>query len=422
MSNTVSTSMSNFQLIASKFSPRRSVMVTGRPGIGKSESVAQIGTKIRSEFYASQENCTRASDDLVKEASVVRRMAKFWAKNPVTEEADKYAAYRPSKEHPHGIWHYDMGVPIVERRLSQLTEGDVTGLPGRGKYGTVFQPCEWLFYTVHYPCVLFLDELNRALKPVEQATFQLADSRVFYGNALHAESRLFIACNVGDQYDVSPMDPAAVSRYAMFELDPTVKDWLAWAKEELDPAVVDFIFNNEKFLEHKGVFEANKKTPDRRAWTAVDMECRYGGYYENHADPLFIPMVASLVGIEAAVAFHKFLVARGSQITLDEVFENWTKAKARLPKDDDKRTMKLMELTDKMKDFLDKKNFPSPAAAKNAAAFLKDAGSESLYTVWQTCNKRLENMRMITPYVSNDLMNVLKNDKKPAPVPDPQKK
>ena len=181
MSNgTVSVNMKTFQNVVSKFSPNRSIMVTGRPGIGKSQGVYQISAKLRSDKYLDFDYCKSATEDLTKEASVKKRMKKFFAKNPVEEgRKDKYEDYRPSSDYPHGVWHFDMGLPVIERRLSQLTEGDTTGLPAMGKYGTVFRPCEWLFLAVHHPVTLFLDELNRAMKPVEQATFQLADSHAF---------------------------------------------------------------------------------------------------------------------------------------------------------------------------------------------------------------------------------------------------
>src|SRR6266571_81346 len=75
----------------------------------------------------------------------------------------------------------DIGLKVVERRLSQLQEGDIVGLPlleGEGlQKSTSFKPADWLIECANEPRILFLDELNRALPGVEQATFQLADSR-----------------------------------------------------------------------------------------------------------------------------------------------------------------------------------------------------------------------------------------------------
>ena len=170
-----------------------------------------------------------------------------------------------------------------------MTEGDITGIPFEGnRGGTVFRACEWLLTTCEFPCVLFLDELNRAIKGVEQATFQLADSKAFDGNLLHDGTRVMVAVNIGDQYDVTPMDPAALSRYAVVDLDPTTQDWLDWANDNCNQALVEFIRSNEKYLEYKDTCEPNKKYPDRRAWGNLDAELAQSGLYSAPEDVVFI--------------------------------------------------------------------------------------------------------------------------------------
>lgn len=427
MSNgTVSVNMKTFQNVVSKFSPNRSIMVTGRPGIGKSQGVYQISAKLRSDKYLDFDYCRSATEDLTKEASVKKRMKRFFAKNPAQEgQKDKYEDYRPSSEYPHGVWHFDMGLPVIERRLSQLTEGDTTGLPAMGKYGTVFRPCEWLFLAVHHPVTLFLDELNRAMKPVEQATFQLADSHAFYGHSLHDESRLMIACNVGDQYDVTPMDPAAISRYATFELDPTVSDWLDWALENCHPAVGEFIRANEKYLEHKGVFEPNHKYPDRRAWGALDEEFTFSGYYDNAADPAAYFMAASIVGTEAANHFKKFLLDRNSEISAEDVLKSWTAARARLPSNRDKQLAKFSDITAKIDVWIKSGGKLDAASAKNLTAYVKEAGGEHMMTIWTSVNgsKTAANIDCLAPYLGRDMAKLMADKTAAAKkVPEPSKK
>jgi MoxR-like ATPase len=58
------------------------------------------------------------------------------------------------------------GLPVVERRASQMTEGDLLGLPKvKGKV-TTWLPPEWLHQACNQPVALFLDEVDRATTEV----------------------------------------------------------------------------------------------------------------------------------------------------------------------------------------------------------------------------------------------------------------
>ena len=57
------------------------------------------------------------------------------------------------------------------------------------------------------------------------------------------------------------MDPAELDRYTVFDVEPTVEDWLAWGKDNVAALTWDFINNNRTHLEHAGDFEPNKVYP-----------------------------------------------------------------------------------------------------------------------------------------------------------------
>ena len=67
----------------------------------------------------------------------------------------------------------DLGLPVVERRASQMTEGDLLGMPSpeavevNGQQGSKFNPFEWFLRACTSPC-LFLDEVDRATTEVRQ--------------------------------------------------------------------------------------------------------------------------------------------------------------------------------------------------------------------------------------------------------------
>jgi MoxR-like ATPase len=130
------------------------------------------------------------------------------------------------------------GLPVVERRASQMTEGDLLGLPSTDGNVTSWNPPEWFKTACETPVVLFLDEVDRATPEVRQGIFELTDSRKLAGFTLHPETLIFAAVNGGEhgeQYQVGEMDPAELDRWTVFDVEPTVEDWLGWAKDPSAP-------------------------------------------------------------------------------------------------------------------------------------------------------------------------------------------
>ena len=83
------------------------------------------------------------------------------------------------------------GLPIVERRASQMTEGDLVGLPMVDGESTKFNPPDWYKRACSEPVVLFLDEIDRATVEVRQGIFELTDSRKLNGHVLHKDTLIF---------------------------------------------------------------------------------------------------------------------------------------------------------------------------------------------------------------------------------------
>ena len=155
------------------------------------------------------------------------------------------------------------GLPVIDRRLSQMTEGDIIGLPELVDGVTRFCPVDWVVKACHEPVVLFLDEINRATPEVMQCAFQLVLDRELNGNRLHPETRIYCAINASSDYQVNEIDPALLRRFWTVDLEPTKADWVKWANENgIDPIVVDFINNNEAHLRHIGAMEPGKVYPN----------------------------------------------------------------------------------------------------------------------------------------------------------------
>jgi len=220
-----------------------------------------------------------------------------------------------------------LGLPVVERRASQMTEGDLVGLPSTDGNVTSFNPPDWYNQACENPVVLFLDEVDRATMEVRQGIFELTDSRKLNGHVLHPETLVFAAVNGGEhgaQYQVGEMDPAELDRWTVFDVEPTVEDWLGWAKDNVDGLIWDFINNNRNHLEHVGEFEPNKVYPSRRSWDRLS-ECLVGATLlgeaaKTNTDTIF-HLATAFVGFEASVALSDFVKTYERQVTVANILD-----------------------------------------------------------------------------------------------------
>ena len=223
----------------------------------------------------------------------------------------------------------NLGLPVVERRASQMTEGDLVGLPKTDGNVTSFCPPDWFQEACNNAVVLFLDEVDRATIEVRQGIFELTDSRKLNGHVLHPETLIFAAVNGGEhgeQYQVGEMDPAELDRWTVFDVEPTVEDWLNWAKPNVNEIIWDFINQNRDHLEHTGDFEPNKVYPSRRSWDRFN-ECLEGAQFltdenrKGNAATIY-ELGCAFIGFEAAVAFRDFAEKYERQVTVEMILVN----------------------------------------------------------------------------------------------------
>ena len=215
------------------------------------------------------------------------------------------------------------GLPVVERRASQMTEGDLVGLPSIEGNRTTFNPPDWFKQACEEPVCLFLDEVDRATLEVRQGIFELTDSRKLNGHVLHEDTIIFAAVNGGEHgenYQVNEMDPAELDRWSVWDIEPTVEDWLAWGKENVDGLVWDFINQNRAHLEHNAEIEPNKRYPSRRSWHRLNDVLAKADLL-GEASPAMFNLAQSFVGFEAAVAFNDFAKNYERVVTVDQLLK-----------------------------------------------------------------------------------------------------
>lgn len=226
----------------------------------------------------------------------------------------------------------DKGLPVKALFLGQMSDpGDIIGLPAKDDATgqTVFMPPYW-FPMDGKPIVLFLDELNRARPEILQTVMDLALNRKLAGRRLPDGSRIIAAVNQGDQYQLTDLDPALVSRFNIVNFKPTVAEWLLWAqKEGVDPRVRDFISANRLWLDKdpdakEGADTGMDKTPDRRAWKRVS-DVISGSHRLTGSDG---KVIASIVGGKAASVFLSSISSK-RLLSGEEVLQHFADQKIR---------------------------------------------------------------------------------------------
>lgn len=328
---------------------------------------------------------------------------------------------------------------IIDRRMSQMTEGDVIGLPimdvERGL--TKFLPAEFVKQACERPVLLFLDEINRATQEVMQACFQLCLDRELNGNKLHEGTRVVAAVNASANYQVNEMDPAFLDRFFVVELNPTAGEFFEHAESiGVDADLIRFLKENESRLEPS---QANPGTvqPSRRSWVRLDAAFKQNRIYEQNVEAMADRAVkddaASLaklqqgqgrafnfavgfVGVEASVQLCDFLSKRESRFTALNVLGEYPKHRAKIQK---LGQDKLNTLIDMIVDH-SKVTALTSDDAKNMGLFVQDLPGElrvSFITNYTKGTRPTElftqNFKTINPEVMHHIVAVF-NDKEQA--------
>jgi len=226
---------------------------------------------------------------------------------------------------------------VVVFFLGQMSDpGDLIGLMHKDELTghSEFLPPYW-WPTENQPIVLFLDELNRARPEILQSVQDLTLNKTLAGKQLPKGSIVISAVNEGEEYQLTDLDPALVSRFNLYEFAPTIEDWLLWANDNgIDGRVIGFIQKNHHLLDPEDIFDSQdglstgsglNKTPDRRAWEKVsNLIKRLDDISELH-----IKIIAGIVGIKAAMSFKKSLETT-LKVSPEQLMLNWNKYKGKL--------------------------------------------------------------------------------------------
>lgn len=301
------------------------------------------------------------------------------------------------------------GLPVVERRLSQMTEGDMIGLPVIKDASTAFMPPDWYLDCCRNPRVLFLDEINRATPEVMQAAFEIVLDRRMQGQMLHPETRVYAMVNTNSKYNVNAMDPAFKDRFWMTDMEPTVEDWLDWARGpgKIHYAITDFIQSNEKWLDTQGKEVDNDRVhPSRRSWEKLSQTLEKNKMFDNVDNELFWLLCTGFIGVEASTQFRDFVKNMDKQLSATDILDNYDKIKKKIARLGQERMNVCIE---KIAEHAAKESL-TDAQLPNLRKFVLDLPGELRIALWSKVisggANKLDNAKKVHKAIGKDILAV----------------
>lgn len=214
----------------------------------------------------------------------------------------------------------NLDVQHIVRDLSLMEPSDLTGMPiiteNAIRKTTSFAAPSFL--PQEGRGILMFEELNRAPPYMLAPTLELLTSRRLNDYVLPPGWVPMAAINpaTDDAYvGTRQLDAALEARFLKIEVVASVKEWVAWAKNnEVHPDVITFVRSMPK------VFSARESNP--RAWTMVSQVLK--NIPAHQADEMLLPLLTGLVGETMAGSYIRFLRADcAKQIQPEDVLQSY---------------------------------------------------------------------------------------------------
>lgn len=317
-------------------------------------------------------------------------------------------------------------LPLIDVRGSTMSEGDVGGYPDieSMKETGIMTFCmpSWFVRACNEPCVLLLDELNRSLPGVQQAFFQIVLDREL-GNdkngvpyRLHPDTRVIAAVNHGSEYDVNEMDPALLRRFWVADIEPTAQDWVDWAADNgIDQCIIEFINHHPEHLRvDPSSVEPGTVCPNPASWHRVNDSLNYMNMAPSSVagQPSpngFYALCMGMIGVEAAIAFCKFVKDFEVQISAEDVLNG----KVDLETVSGLPVSTINSLVDKLHHHC-KDNDWTMAQCKNIEQLTGVVSDEVMVHIWNkiTSSNRIANIQKMHKLIGNKVVAAVQASRK----------
>jgi hypothetical protein len=335
---------------------------------------------------------------------------------------------------PHGLGKSDavreagkiLNVPVVDQRLSQCDVGDMKGMPFCIDGRTFFAPPEWFplreedaqelkidlnltssFLIKHAKAgILFLDEIDRAPREVQQAAFELALDHRLNMRYLPEDWRVVSAVNAdGDIYHVNEMDVAFIDRFFVIKFNPTREEWFKFARTDarIHSCIVEFLTKFPNMMDPtKEVIEANpgQKLYSRRSYEKLSQclmnhEKNYAAnkvkfsLLDKSPDSLTkVTLIAQgYLGTAMGVQFRNFIETDYQSLNGDTILNKWNRDVADKIKKivDTKKIIELGSYNQLIINHVQDEKIKTLSAkqSKNLLSFIQCIPNECVADFWQ---------------------------------------
>jgi hypothetical protein len=201
----------------------------------------------------------------------------------------------------------DFNLKVIDLRLSQCDPTDLNGFPklngDRASYAAMDTfPLEGDPIPEGYVgWLLFLDEFNGATEAVQKASYKIVLDKMVGQRHLH--SKVAIVCAGNNETDnalVEPMSTALQSRLVHIDLESNYEEWLDWAAtHQIDPSITSFIKFKPGILHNFDPDHSDKTFACPRTWSFVDKVLKTAA----PNDPNMLRLIAGCIAEGAAREF-----------------------------------------------------------------------------------------------------------------------
>lgn len=216
---------------------------------------------------------------------------------------------------------------VIDLRLTELDSTDLSGLPYFNNSKAEFIPFN-TFPLQDTPIpedytgwLILLDEFNSANQAVQAAAYKLVLDRQVGQHKLHDKVAMIACGNLEtDNAIVNPMSSALISRFAHFDINLNVDDWLEWAsKAGIDYRITSYLsYRKDNLYTFKP--DATSPYASPRTWEMVSKVIK------GNEEPSTL-LVSSLIGDGIANEFIQYTKLYLDLPTLQEILDNPTGVK-----------------------------------------------------------------------------------------------
>lgn len=210
--------------------------------------------------------------------------------------------------------------------------GDVLGLATFTKnaegqdVATHFAPPIWLKEMIDYceqnadsGAIVFLDEFNRGRRDILNGMFSLALDKTFHTIKLPKNCHIIAAGNppTEEYYTTDVNETALMARFAHIKLEPTIQEWMNYAKDNcFEESVISFLQEQPELIEDgKSTFTLPVKV-DRRSYERVNRLFKV-----NTPVSLRKQLMHGIIGVERTIAYEQHVANSDKILTGEEVLE-----------------------------------------------------------------------------------------------------